>query len=62
MLGKEEVKRIKEAIDIVELAGHYTELRHRGRALWGRCPFHQEKTPSFKVDSEKRVGHRDAAL
>lgn len=30
------------------------ELRQRGRLFWARCPFHQERTPSFSVDPERQ--------
>jgi DNA primase len=31
------------------------ELRQRGRKYWGRCPFHADKTPSFKVSPERQT-------
>lgn len=40
-------------IDIASVIEPYVELRSKGRDLWGLCPFHNEKSPSFKVDSEK---------
>ena len=40
-------------INIATIIEPYVELRSRGRDLWGLCPFHDEKSPSFKVDSEK---------
>ena len=40
-------------INIATIIEPYVELRSRGRDLWGLCPFHNEKSPSFKVDSEK---------
>lgn len=33
------------------------ELRHKGRDLWGLCPFHGEQSPSFKVDPTKQRFH-----
>ncbi len=54
----EELKnRIKEAADIVEVASRYTTLKKTGRYYRGLCPFHQEKTPSFYVDPEKKLYH-----
>ena len=44
------VDRVKEAASIVEVVSAYTELRQRGKDWWGTCPFHDEKTPSFKVN------------
>jgi len=32
-------------------------LKKRGRDLWAPCPFHSEKSPSFKVSTEKQVFH-----
>ncbi|MEK6591141.1 MAG: CHC2 zinc finger domain-containing protein [Nitrospinota bacterium] len=31
------------------------ELNQRGKYFWSLCPLHSEKTPSFKVDSEKQT-------
>lgn len=39
-------------VSIEEVVGRYVTLNKKGRYLWGCCPFHHEKTPSFKVDSE----------
>ncbi|MDR1093958.1 MAG: DNA primase, partial [Clostridiales bacterium] len=36
--------------NLVELAGKYLKLERKGRAWWACCPFHHEKTPSFKID------------
>lgn len=29
-------------------------LKGRGLSLWGHCPFHDDKKPSFKVDPERQ--------
>ena len=39
-------------VSIDEVVGQYVTLNKKGRYLWGCCPFHHEKTPSFKVDPE----------
>lgn len=40
-------------ISIEKVIEPHVELHSKGRDLWGCCPFHNEKTPSFKVDAEK---------
>src|SRR5436190_6583152 len=41
---------------MVELVGARSDLRNAGGANWkGLCPFHDERTPSFSVNAEKRV-------
>ena len=52
-LSREVVARVREAADLVEVIGEHVRLRKRGRTWEGLCPFHEEKTPSFSVDSEK---------
>lgn len=51
---KEEIDRdtIIEAkrVDLVEIVGRVVKLKRQGGAYWGCCPFHTERTPSFKVD------------
>lgn len=40
-------------INIATIIEPYVELKSKGRDLWGICPFHNEKSPSFKVDEDK---------
>ncbi|HEY0266245.1 MAG TPA: DNA primase, partial [Rhizomicrobium sp.] len=35
--------------------GRRVKLVRKGRVLWGCCPFHGEKSPSFKVENERRA-------
>ncbi|MEZ6013675.1 MAG: DNA primase [Planctomycetota bacterium] len=44
---------IKLRAPIEEIVAERVHLTQRGRVLWGCCPFHDEKTPSFKVDPEQ---------
>jgi DNA primase len=47
---KEEIRR---RVDIADLIGQYVPLQRAGSRLRARCPFHQEKTPSFYVDDAR---------
>jgi DNA primase len=48
---------IKARVDIVELVGQYAELKRAGRNFLARCPFHNERTPSFHVDPARQTWH-----
>ena len=52
---QDSIERLRQAVDMVELVGGKTDLRRVGSRWVGLCPFHEERTPSFSVDAEKRV-------
>jgi DNA primase len=43
--------------DLVEIIEGYLALRKAGKEYMARCPFHEEKSPSFHVSREKQVYH-----
>ena len=47
------VDQIKSKIDIVSLVSSYIKLEKAGTNFKGRCPFHNEKTPSFFVSPDR---------
>ncbi|MBC7247546.1 MAG: DNA primase [Actinobacteria bacterium] len=53
----EDIERLRERVDIVEVISDYVQLKKAGRLFKGLCPFHDEKTPSFMVDPAKQLYH-----
>jgi len=51
----ESVEAVKTAVDMIDLVSGRTQLRKSGVEWRGRCPFHDERTPSFWVDPIKKV-------
>ena len=49
------LEEILRRTDIVQLVGRRVKLVRKGQAFWGCCPFHQEKSPSFKVENARRT-------
>lgn len=47
--------REQSGSDIGSIISDYVELKRSGRGFRGRCPFHDEKTPSFHVSEEKEI-------
>lgn len=47
------VDEVRERVDLVSLINEYVPLKKAGQNFIGRCPFHDEKTPSFSVSPTK---------
>ncbi|MCU0293553.1 MAG: CHC2 zinc finger domain-containing protein [Thermoanaerobaculaceae bacterium] len=57
-VSKDGIERIKASNALVEVvAERGIELRKKGKTLVGRCPFHEDKTPSFTVTPDKGLFH-----
>jgi DNA primase len=54
-ITRESLEALEAAVDMVDLVGGRTPLRRSGARFVGRCPFHEERTPSFSVDPVKKV-------
>jgi DNA primase len=49
-ISEQSLENVKAAVDMVDLVNGRTPLRKVGARYTGRCPFHEERTPSFSVD------------
>ena len=45
---------VKAKVDLVKVVQEHVRLTKRNKDLWGLCPFHQEDSPSFKVDPQRQ--------
>ncbi len=54
-IPRETVEQILQAAHIEEVVGEFVTLKKRGSNLWGTCPFHNEKTPSFSVNPARNI-------
>jgi DNA primase len=56
MIPDDVIARVRESTDLVELVReHVPALKKAGRNFQARCPFHQERTPSFSVNRDMGV-------
>ena len=55
MIPKLTIDNIFEASKIEEVVQDFISLKKRGANLIGKCPFHDEKTPSFTVSPSKNI-------
>ena len=54
-IPREIVEQILQAAHIEEVVGEFVTLKKRGSNMWGNCPFHNEKTPSFSVNPARNI-------
>jgi DNA primase len=54
-LKESSVREVVAAADIVDVVNGRTTLRKAGARYSGRCPFHEERTPSFSVNASEKL-------
>ncbi len=47
-------EQVRQAVDIVDLVGHYLPLRREGRAYKALCPWHDDSRPSLTVNPDRQ--------
>ncbi|MGE5432199.1 MAG: DNA primase [Syntrophomonadaceae bacterium] len=57
IIPEHKIEEVRSSISIVDVISEFVQLKKRGKNYLGLCPFHQEKTPSFIVSSEKQIYH-----
>ena len=53
----EDIQKVRDASDIVAVFSERVPVKQRGRDFWCCCPFHNEKSPSCKIDPALQLWH-----
>ena len=57
-ISEEQKEEVRAKVNIEDIIASYGfSLKQRGGDLWCCCPFHNERTPSFKVDTARGTYH-----
>jgi DNA primase len=56
-ISSDSINQVRDAADITEVIGAYTDLKRAGGQMMGLCPFHDERSPSFSVDPQDKLYH-----
>jgi DNA primase len=55
-ISQKDIEEIRQRTNIADVVGEYVQLKNAGGGeMKGRCPFHDEKSPSFTVSPSKGV-------
>jgi DNA primase len=56
-IPQEFIDEVTSKTNIVDVISKYVQLKKSGKNLFGLCPFHEERTPSFSVAEDKQIFH-----
>ena len=54
-LNQNQIKEIRNSVDIVDVISEYIPLTAKGKNFFGVCPFHADHSPSMSVSKEKQI-------
>ncbi len=57
MIDNNSIENLKTRLDIVDVVGHYIELKKNGANWKCVCPFHDDSNPSLVVSPSKQIYH-----
>jgi DNA primase len=57
MIPDDSIEDVRSRIDLVELVGEVVALKRSGKDYKGKCPFHEDRSPSFYVVPSKGIYH-----
>ncbi|MDR1949346.1 MAG: DNA primase [Spirochaetaceae bacterium] len=57
LISKITIQELNDRLDALAVVEDYVRLEKKGGRYWGLCPFHNEKTPSFTVDPDRKMYH-----
>ena len=54
LISETTIQEVNTRADALAVIGDYVRLEKKGGRYWGLCPFHNEKTPSFSVEPDRK--------
>ena len=54
-ISEDVIEEIRRRADLVDIVGAFCETKKRGQDYWACCPYHKEKTASFKINVQRQI-------